>query len=64
MSPRQIEAKLEWAEVNSNYAADTRLMMQAERFSLQSALRSGDAAKIAAARDEALRVAKMWGVEI
>ena len=64
MSPAQVESRLEWSEVDGNYAADTRRMMRDERFSLQAALRSGDAAKIAAARDEAVRVAKMWGVKI
>lgn len=59
-NPRQLLSYLEWAEVDGSRAADCRDMLRQERFALASALRSGDAEKIAAARDEALRVARMW----
>ena len=59
-SPTKLHDYLVSAEVDPTRAADTRRMLRNERFALAAALRSGDATKIAAARDEALRVAQMW----
>lgn len=55
---------LEFAEVSSKYEPDCRRIIRDERIALASALRSGNAAEIAAARDEALRVCEMWGVQV
>ncbi len=59
-NPTKLVTYLEWAEVDSRRAPDARRVLRDERFSLIAALRSGDASKIATARDEAVRVATMW----
>lgn len=58
--PTELLRYLEYAEVAGRRAPDARRVLRQERFALQSAVRSGNAAKIAAARDEAVRVATMW----
>jgi len=58
--PKQLLIYLEWAEVDGSRAADARRVLQGERVALSAALQSGDAARIAAARNEAVRVARMW----
>lgn len=60
MSPAVLLGHLERAEIDGARAPDARRVLSAERQSLALAMRSGDAAKISAARDEALRVARMW----
>lgn len=59
-SPTALMAYLEYAEVDGSRAGDCRRILREERIRLASALRSGDARTIAAARDEALRVARDW----
>ena len=58
--PRTLVSYLTVAEIDTDRAADCRRVLMQERFALSAALDSGDAAKIAAARDEAVRVATMW----
>lgn len=61
--PTQPNALLDWlerAETDSKRAPDHRRELRAEREALHVAIQSSDAARIKAARDEALRVARMW----
>lgn len=64
VNPQALVSSLEWCEVDGSLAPDCRRTLRDERFSLVNALRSGDGAKIAAARDEAVRVMGMWGIEV
>lgn len=64
MNAAQLITKLTNAETNHALAADTRRMMQQERFALTAAVQSGVGDKIKAATEEAQRVAKMWGVTL
>lgn len=64
MNANQIISALSFAEVSSQYDAETRRMMRDERETLTAAARSGDAVRISAAAEEARRVAKMWGVDL
>ena len=59
-NPTDLLAYLEWAEVDPNRAQDTRRVLRDERVFLLAAVRGGDSGKIASARDEAVRVCKMW----
>lgn len=60
----QMIAAIEWIEVSSEYAADCRQTMRAERATLTAAVKSGDGKQISAAMDEARIVARMWGVDL
>jgi len=62
MNAQQLIARLEWVEVDGSYAADCRRVMRDERMGLVVALQGGDGTRIAARLQEALRVARMWGV--
>lgn len=64
MNANQIINALTFAEVSSQYEADTRRVIRAEREQLSAALQSGDKMKIGMALIEAKRVAEMWGVKI
>lgn len=64
MTANQLINRLTFAEVSADYEPDTRRMLLAERFAVQSAARSGDSQLIADAMAEAKRVAKMWGVKL
>jgi hypothetical protein len=64
MNAGQMITKLTYAEVDSNLAADAQRMMRDERFALSAAVESKDGDKIAAAMEEAKRVAAMWGVSL
>ncbi len=50
------------AEVNGRNAPDARRVIRGERETLSAALKSKDPARIAAAMEEARRVAEMWGI--
>lgn len=58
--PRELADYLERAELDSSRAPDARATLREERMTPIGAIRSGDAKVIARARDEALRVARMW----
>ena len=58
--PAALIRYLEWAEVDSSREAICRRVLRDERMRLVVAVNAGDAAAIAQARDEAVRVAKMW----
>lgn len=58
--PKTLLTWLEWQEVSPERAVDCRRVLRAERQRLALALRSGNRQEIAAARDEARRVAEMW----
>jgi len=60
MTPKQLCDRLEWMDVDGDVARDCRDVLRSERFSLTAALRTGNAEKIAKARDEALRVVRLW----
>ena len=60
-SPAQTINILTRAEVNKAFAADARRVIRNERMALTVAVNKGE--NIAAAHAEAVRVAKMWGVE-
>ena len=62
MNAQQVVNKLEWAEVDASLAPDCRRVMRDERQTLVVAMRSGDGARIKRALDEAVRVARLWGV--
>lgn len=64
IAPSILHTRLTHIEVDGAYAPDFRRLMRDERQALGIALQSGDAARIAAARAETLRVCTMWGVEI
>lgn len=64
INAHKLEASLEWCEINPDLEADCRLVLRDERIALQSALRSGDREKIMDAAAEALRVCRMWNVNI
>ena len=61
---QQVLDSLTFSEVDARLQPDTRDMMRRERFSLRAAMDSGDVAKIAEAKEEAVRVATMWGVSL
>ena len=63
-SPNQLCTRLEFLEIDGDYAPDFRRLMRDERNRLVVAMRTGDGAKIKAAAEEARRVAKMWGVDL
>ena len=62
MNAQQLSKALDFAEVNGKLAPDCRRVMVDENMVLKSALQSGDATRIKSAKDEAERVARMWGV--
>lgn len=64
MSAQQVVKALTFAEVDGSIAADARRVLRVEREQLTAAVRSGDGAKINAAKAEAERVAAMWGVRL
>lgn len=64
MTGYQLLNRLERAEINPAYAGDTRRMMRGERYALRTAIGSRDGTQIQAAITEALRVARMWGVNL
>lgn len=55
---------LEFCELSSDLAPDCRQVIRDERVSLSAALNSGNGAKIQSAAKEAIRIAKMWGVNV
>lgn len=64
MNAGQLHTKLTYAELNPKYATDCRRIIREERIQLGLAMRTGDAARIKAAFEEALRVAEMWNVSL
>ena len=64
MNANQLITALTYAEVDGSIAIDTRRVIRDERFALTAAVNSGDGQLIKAAMAEAMRVAKMWGVEL
>ncbi len=59
-NPRRLHDQMIRVELDGSVAPDIRRWFRDERMILGLALRAGNAARIAAARDEALRCARMW----
>jgi len=66
MNATQLLNRLEWVEVDSQYATepDLRQIIREERYALTNAIRRGDGQQIQAAMAEARRVADMWHVDL
>ncbi len=62
MNAAQMVRAMQWVEVSSEYAPDTRRMIRNERIAVTAAVKSGKG--IAEAIAQANETAAMWGVDL
>lgn len=64
MTANQMISKLTWEEVDGRNEPDMRRVLRDVRMALQGAVRGGDPASIARAKEEAIDIAADWGVKL
>ena len=61
---QEIVNRLITVEMDAAIAPDMRRVIRDERMALQTAIDSGDAARISMRHGEAVRTAALWGVDV